>query len=578
MKYLIALFDILLWPVRRYPRLFVFTQLMHGVIMVLSMILPLGNNPFLAWLLPIFDGYMVCVLAALLSYIWLQWIPILAFLALTVSEIFCALFYGSLYNAGIVRLVVETNPSEAGEFLGAILTSSATWITLAVTIASACLAHGVVRGSKRISRGWKTGLLYTAMAIVVWSGSRQIPAYVLLGRCFTATDVADLGSDYYMPQLNTTVNRAVYYFALTCVERKELDILCHTVTVPMVDGCDYRCPTIVLIIGESFNKHQSPLYNEAALPVNPHLTALRDSGNLVVCTDVVSPSNMTSRVMRSLFSTWHEGHDDGWMTHSLFPVLFRQAGYEVYYLTNQFAMVGGDVWNTLGGTLFNHPELSAAQFSWRNPDICRYDEYILPMLPESARTGRNPQLIIVHLMGQHVDYASRYPETFARFTADDTHPPFGGRKGREIAAEYANATLYNDSVVNEIWRIFANQDAVGIYLSDHGEEVYDWRNYFERTDEARMSREVARYQFEVPMMFLMTDTFRTLHPEIVECIQRAKDLPAMNTRISHTLLGLAGIDSREYSAERDMLSPGYNASLPRIIGTGVDYDELMRKE
>ena len=40
-------------------------------------------------------------------------------------------------------------------------------------------------------------------------------------------------------------------------------------------------------------------------------------------------------------------------------------------------------------------------------------------------------------------------------------------------AHYDNATRWNDEVVDRILSNFANEDAVVVYFSDHGEEVYD---------------------------------------------------------------------------------------------------------
>ena len=39
-------------------------------------------------------------------------------------------------------------------------------------------------------------------------------------------------------------------------------------------------------------------------------------------------------------------------------------------------------------------------------------------------------------------------------------------------ADYDNATLYNDIVLSKIVDLFRQQEAIVIYLSDHGEDCY----------------------------------------------------------------------------------------------------------
>ena len=177
-------------------------------------------------------------------------------------------------------------------------------------------------------------------------------------------------------------------------------------------------------------------------------------------------------------------------------------------------------------------------------------------------------------MGQHVKYKSRYPEEFDRFKSDNIRNEYGGTKGKQIIAEYANATLYNDFVVDSIWSIVKGHDAVGIYLSDHGEEVYDWRDFHERTDEKQMSLNVAKYQFEIPFMFFMSDDFIKNHGDLAERIRISHDSPLINSKLKHTLLRLAGISTPEYKPTDDILSDEFDINAPRYIGNHINYDSL----
>ena len=128
--------------------------------------------------------------------------------------------------------------------------------------------------------------------------------------------------------------------------------------------------------------------------------------------------------------------------------------------------------------------------------------------------------------------------------------------------------------MDSIWSIVKGHDAVGIYLSDHGEEVYDWRDFHERTDEKQMSLNVAKYQFEIPFMFFMSDDFIKNHGDLAERIRISHDSPLINSKLKHTLLRLAGISTPEYKPTDDILSDEFDINAPRYIGNHINYDSL----
>jgi heptose-I-phosphate ethanolaminephosphotransferase len=188
-----------------------------------------------------------------------------------------------------------------------------------------------------------------------------------------------------------------------------------------------------------------------------------------------------------------------------------------------------------------------------------------------------PTLLIYHVMGQHVNYADRYPAEAAYFTADDIKPGYGGAHGQKITAEYSNATRYNDSLINVLWERVKHRDVIAIYLSDHGEECYDYRSFYERSDQNHLTPEIAHYQFEIPFFIMVSDSFRINHPDIVEQVAASVDKPFVNSDICHMLFSLAGIQTADYRADRDLLSPEYISTRPRYIGDHVDYNELIRQ-
>ena len=133
-----------------------------------------------------------------------------------------------------------------------------------------------------------------------------------------------------------------------------------------------------------------------------------------------------------------------------------------------------------------------------------------------------------------------------------------------------NATYYNDFVVDSLFSMFNKQDMVALYFSDHGEELFDWRNKYMRTDEENILPEIARYQYEVPFMIYITDTFKDKHKDIAEEIKSSSTKPFTLTDLPNLLFHLGGIRIKDYHEDKDLLSPHYNCSRKRLIHKGVD--------
>ena len=582
MNWLKRLYRYFLYPVST-NRTFYLTMLFLAVILTIVSNIGMSTDIFLALLIPLWGAYLYCVLATLLRPVRLHWVVWIVAILFWLAEIFSVLFYSSLITVRLVKLVLETDTREASEFLSGLWAMPALWITLACGVVAVLLAKRTTMLWPSLPNKVRKVLFGLFCICTLWSAVRGEGSHIKLIRCFSLDSVAQLNDERYLPCLRTPAIRFAYGVAYSVVTVREYKILVPAVERTQVDACTFRSPCIVLIIGESFNKYHTPLYNEASLPTTPNLCRLRDEGQLYLFSDVVTQSNLTAQVMQNILSTWSEDEPDNWMNHTLFPAVFRKAGYDVYYWSNQFvADGGGGLFSNLGGALLNHPDLNRLQFTARNSATFAYDSGLNTNLrafiaDSLGGTLSRPSLFIVHYIGQHVSYADRFPSDYNRFTADSLSPTYGGAHGCEIRAQYANATLFHDHCVNELWQLFADHDAVAVYLSDHGEECYDYRNFYERSDQNHLTPQVARYQFEIPFFVLTSDAFRTNHPDLMEQIRAAQNKPFVNSDICHMLFSLAGIETPDYRTDRDLLSPQYNTTRPRYIGDHVDYNTLIRQ-
>ncbi|MBQ7461499.1 MAG: phosphoethanolamine transferase [Bacteroidaceae bacterium] len=570
--------DYVLRPIREERVLFTFLILMSCVVIpVMCYATGAFPKPFV-FAPPIFDCYLVVLLAYLLRRIHLAWLVWLFSILLLGGEVFSLLCYQSPYSMTVLQLLLETNTREATEFLNGYGVLGQLALATAITFGMIAVGRLVVWLSGRLERK-SPFISHLSFFILLLSASCQGYSYYRLFQSYTAEVTMTIAENKYMPLRNSPFIRFLYGHALNVVSTKELKVLVKTVEKTEVDSCSFRSPVIVLLIGESYNKYHSPLYNPKARQTTPNLCRLKEQGNLIVFDDALSPYNVTSKTFRHMFSTYYPGCGREWVDCTLFPAVFRKAGYRVWFITNQFAGAENnkDHHDHVGGTIFNQYKLRQMQFTHMNTEATRYDMELLSQLPPADTLAAQPSLLIFHMLGQHEDYSERYPEAYNHFTADSIQNDFGGERGRRVVAEYDNATLYNDAVVSTLLEKYAGQDVVAIYLSDHGEEIYDWRNSCYRTNSDQMTPEIARYQYEIPLLFYVSDTFKAEHPDLLAEIQAAQHKPFYATMLPFALFHLAGISHADYKPSLDILSPDFDESYPRIIREDVYYDELMKR-
>ena len=187
-------------------------------------------------------------------------------------------------------------------------------------------------------------------------------------------------------------------------------------------------------------------------------------------------------------------------------------------------------------------------------------------------------LTILHLEGSHVDYRGRYPQkTDTYFTPEMYDRPELTDRQLKILAHYDNSLRYNDSIVWAITQRFVDEDAVVIYMPDHGEEIFESKPYtYGRMHSASIDYRLARNEMEIPFWIWGSPKYRELHPYGWEAIQASKDRPMMTDVLPHLLLYFGGISTPLYRSEYDIVNPKYNQKRPRILKGETDYNKLKK--
>ena len=243
--------------------------------------------------------------------------------------------------------------------------------------------------------------------------------------------------------------------------------------------------------------------------------------------------------MKNLLCCNNVGNDESWFKFPFFPAIFKRAGYNVLLWDNQLTL---DV-NTSGffgvKNFLYDDRLIELGFTGRNMKGYNFDgELVDSYKSDSSKPLGAHNLILFHLQGQHIDASTRFPHTteFIKFTLDSIrrNDKYLTQEKKQRIADYDNATYYNDQVINQIIDIYRNTNTLLIYLSDHGDEVYDYRDQFGR-EFGTFTKEKLKYQFEVPFMIWCSDEYQEKHPDIYEKLTASASKPYMIDKLCHLL-------------------------------------------
>ena len=564
------------------------------------------------WLELFLDVYVVCALLTVMPKRVRRWVRLAFYIVLygvAITDVFCFWKFGSVISPSMLMLVGETDSREAGEFLSTylsldVLSSPVALILLLMMLHVAvnlrrpiCKLAKVDYDKLRATvdfgflRFFHRYLLYpecgvVVLALLVWSmatswnnkrGMTQLMTADTIGSIEHILTNPDHGN-FYLP-----VYRLAFSIYSNHLASQQVDKCVEASRRVSVDSCSFRSPTIVLIIGESYSKAHCQLYGYPQKDT-PRQKRLERSGWMTKFNDVVSCWNLTSFVFKNVLSMHVVGEKGEWCDYPLFPELFRKAGYKVTFLTNQFLLAAGQaVYDFSGGFFLNDPVLSKAQFDLRNTSLHRFDEGLLADYDNFLKDGKidlkGNNLIIFHLIGQHVSYNTRYPSDRAKWHADDykeLRPDLAGdHYRRRMIAAYDNACLYNDSIVTQIVKRFENKDAIVVYMPDHGEEIFEpGRDIICRNHSAAVDWPLAHYEFEVPFWIWCSRKYAHREPQVFKAIKDAKNRRFMTDALPHMMVWLAGISSKDYHDKYNLLSPNYDEDRPRILKNSVDYDKL----
>lgn len=468
---------------------------------------------------------------------WLRWAVVTAgviFALLATVNAGSSGLYGFGFSRKLLNLAMQSNPDEATELipdilfkLKAVFSRWQTWVTVAIGGAMVLLFRRLPKHIFRIITG--AGCAAGAV-LTIWFAAR-----FTTGRTALFLSMRIPKYTYDMIQSNRELEKYI-------ANQPELP-------EPETVSSERLAANIILMIGESANRDNLSAYGYE-LETSPEMDLRSDS--LFLFRNVISSSVYTLQNIENMMTFRPDNRPETkWTDYPRVLDLFKTAGYRTSWLSNQER--AGWWANSMGALSATADNIKFIGLEYPEDAMlanAALDEQLLAPTEAAIDGKAECKFIVVHLMGSHWIYSERYPAEHARFTSADVlgriHSPWLNEKNAAIVAEYANSLAYTDSIWGAMARIVEQraEPSLLIYVSDHGENVFNDRDFRGRDSE----------HARIPFVILANGPYRQQNPEIVSRIRSALDSPFSSAALVHLLMTLTGTSYSLYDAENDPLS------------------------
>ncbi|HHH3395004.1 TPA: phosphoethanolamine transferase EptA [Klebsiella aerogenes] len=253
-----------------------------------------------------------------------------------------------------------------------------------------------------------------------------------------------------------------------------------------------------------------------------------------------------------MFSNMPRAHYDEELAHHQEGVLdiLQRAGVQVLWNDNDGGCKGAC-------DRVPHQNVTNLNLSGECIDGECYDDVLFHNLDSYIDNLQQDGIIVLHTIGSHgPTYYNRYPAEFKKFTPTCDTNEIQSCTQQQLTNTYDNTILYVDYVVDKAIKLLqSKQDKFTtslVYLSDHGESLGEDGVYLHG-----LPYSIAPdTQKHVPMLLWLSPDYQQRYGVSSQCLQQqAKTNDYSQDNLFSTLLGLLGVNSREYQAKDDLLTP-----------------------
>ena len=463
------------------------------------------------------------------------------FLTSTIFSLFCFLEFSFAYifnyKIGIdaIYVMLESNKHEAGEFLSFYFKPELYIVVAILIIAVVSSAIVAFKNFKKLE-------------------SYRVPRLLNLGVlafCFVGLYLK--GSLLPVYGAKTILNYQDQVKLLS-----EVPILTNGHFINIETDSITKNEVNVLIISESTARSHMGLYDYYR-DTNPLLTKRKDE--LLVFENVSTPHTHTLEALdKALILNDYE--DIVQKYNNSIIQLFNAAGFSTHWLSNQEPL----------GAFGNSTRYisKASDHEYFTEGLLReHDEVLLKPLQEVLEKDEKKKFIVIHLMATHFDYESRYPANFDTFESKPK-TNFEHDQAYDRINKYDNAVLYNDYIVDQIISEVEKRAEYAnvLYLSDHGEDVYETIN-----EACHTESKGTKPMFDIPFFIWRSIKSKNLRKDISFDPSRKYS----SEDLIHSMAHLADIKFQGFDKTKSIIHESFQEK-ERIILKNKKYEEVFNSK
>ena len=464
-------------------------------------------------------------------------LSILAFIKLS--------FYAN-YNAKIspsaLYVIFETNENEASDYLSGYFTLN---ILIILSIIIILFTTSTIYLFKQTAFNINTKNVYRYFATIIIA----LSAYCIHWK-FSNENITLMSINSYIDYKEIKAN----------IDEN----LAHTTSANIEVVSSLNIPqTYVVIIGESASRKHMQLYGYSR-ESNPKLKEIKNE--LIVFEDVITPNTHTIIALDKILtlSDYHFPNKD---KNASIVQLANQAGFTTYWISNQQpAGFNESIPTQIGSAAKNKFFLNTHDNKYYNT----HDDILLPTIEKvlSNKTIKK-KILFIHLMGSHILYNKRYPESFNYFKSNKESFKTFDEEAKTTINEYDNSIRFNDFIVRSIIETTrkAKTNSYVLYFSDHGDDVYDTSDTFLGHGEYYGTKPM----YTIPFIVWLSDSYKKQFPYMFNDLSIVKR-PYILEDFIHSFSEISHINFKKINYKKSIFNKDFKVKK-RIIKKDEDYDK-----
>ena len=460
-----------------------------------------------------------------------------------IVDLFYTSTFQNLFEANLVRVLTDTDSSESYEFLSVYIN----WLNLTIITLYFIVFVYLIR----VLRLLPPVKLKEKIVIVLGSIMFVVAVQqIMFHERFKDVLPGSFG------QITDGLNK--YFVVKREMENRPILLSEYTENVSLQKSESPQ--TYIVVIGESAVRDHHSLYGYPR-QTNPMLEKLKDE--LVLFDDVISPYAVTYLSLSHILTQMNL--ENGMkFTDSLSLVgLAGKAGFKTWWLSNQPPYEG----TTLSLSLVADEVKYVI-------DSGKTDSDLLPEIKKALVDEAKHKVIFVHLRGSHMTYEKRYPADYDYFVDSSGIKIYTDKpteKQIKVVNAYDNSIRYSDAVVSEIIDNLKKEEKVAglVYFSDHGEEVYDYKDFI-----GHELKRVTPEMFEIPFFVWKSKSYSNNFPVKVESMITNKSKPILADDFFHFGLCFMGIKTSLYQPKLSSCDNRFAPKTRKVAGYTYEDGQL----